>query len=196
MKKSLTLIALILFVATANVVFGQANNSEVVTIQTKLESSMFLNMATTPVVFDFNTIEDYENGMAATNKNSGNATEGAVISTSNWNLSVVAQSPMVHEDGTTELPIDNIGLTVDFTGYNKVKNYAKNQAVALATSETMILGKQGNKSNAGDEEANSFVIYWEMGTGNGSMRSESLMEQDLKKGNYNMDVAFVLTEVI
>lgn len=196
MKKSFTLLATIILFTIGNFAFGQANDSEVVTIQAKLESTMLLNMGTNPVVFDFNTLSDYENGMAATNKSTANSTEGAVIATSNWKLSVVAQTPMMHEDGQSQISTDNIGLTVDFTGYNKVKNYAKNQAMALTDAETVIIGKQGNKSNAGDEDANSFVIYWEMGTGNGTMKSESLMEQDFKKGNYNMDVAFVLTEVI
>lgn len=157
---------------------------------------MFLNLSTTPIMFDFTSIEDYNNGVAAADKNASNITSGSVVSTSNWSLSVVAQSNMMHSDGLNEITTDNVGVKVNFTGTNKVKNYAKNNPLALETTETVLLGRQGNQSNAGDEDDNSFVIYWEMGTGNGNMQSESLMEQDFKKGSYNMDVAFVLTEVI
>ncbi len=196
MKKLISLLTVIVFASAMNIVFGQANDSEVVTINVKMESTMFLNLSTTPIMFDFTSIEDYNNGVAAADKNASNITSGSVVSTSNWSLSVVAQSNMMHSDGLNEITTDNVGVKVNFTGTNKVKNYAKNNPLALETTETVLLGRQGNQSNAGDEDDNSFVIYWEMGTGNGNMQSESLMEQDFKKGSYNMDVAFVLTEVI
>ncbi|MDD3011489.1 MAG: hypothetical protein EOL88_13925 [Bacteroidia bacterium] len=195
MKKIVLLLTVAITLAFSSPAFSQANDSEVITLKATMASTLVLNLESTPVAFDFYTISDYQNGMGADKSSGMNATSGNIVSTTNWALAVVAQSQMIHNDGISVLPMDNIGLTVDFTGYNKVKNYAKNHPLALSNSETTIIGQQGNQSNAGNEEANSFTIYWEMGTRQGNMRNESLMEQDLKKGNYNMDVAFVVSEV-
>eukprot|EP00034_Subulatomonas_tetraspora_P002741 GABW01004582.1.p1 GENE.GABW01004582.1~~GABW01004582.1.p1 ORF type:complete len:81 (+),score=25.89 GABW01004582.1:154-396(+) len=78
----------------------------------------------------------------------------------------------------------------------KMEVAAINEAKALESEEAVIIEQDGDASNAGDDEANSFTLYWEMGTQAGDMNSGSIFEQDLKKGTYNVDVDFILTEVL
>lgn len=196
MKTRTTLATIIFSLLISLSAFSQIGDSEVVTIHASISATIYLNLETTPVVFDFTTLSDYQNGISADKSAGTNATAGNVVSTTNWSMALVAQSEMIHVDGISTMSLENVGVTVDFTGSNHVKNYAKNTPVALASTETMILGQQGNQSNAGDEKANSFIIYWEMGTGEGNLKSETLLEQNLKHGTYNVDVAFVVSEII
>lgn len=71
----------------------------------------------------------------------------------------------------------------------------KEKPVALAEKEQIIIGNK-NQSNAGDDAANSFVIYREMGTQADAMNKESIFTQDLKKGTYQTEVAFIAREVL
>jgi hypothetical protein len=192
MKTIITTLAA-LTILTASI-FAQATDNEIITISANLNTTMALDVATEGITFDFNTLEEYENGMGG--KNGSYSTEVGISSTSNWEFGYKAATDFVHTDGTTTMPLDNLGVTITWTGTNNAKNYCNNNPLALENQEVRLLGQQGNQSNAGDEEANSFIIYWEMGTTDGNMNNESLFEQDLKKGSYSVDVEFIITEVI
>lgn len=198
MKKYITnkkIIATLTFsIAIAMSLLAQVNEVATITLTAQLNTTLAVNIATTGITFDFNTLEDYENGMGG--KNGDYFSEGEISSTSNWQLGHKASGQFLHEDGTTIMPLDNIGVTIDFTGSNKIINNCKNQPLALAEAETVLLEKKNNQSNAGDGASNAFTIYWQLGTGAGNMNDDSLFEQDIKKGTYNVDVEFIVTEVL
>ena len=194
MNKVSTILAVVFAIVFASNSFAQATDSEMITITANLNTTLALTLDNSAITFDFSTLDDYNNGLGGSG--SDFASEGSVSSTSNWKLGFKADDVFAHTDGSTTMPLDNLGVTVNLTGSNPVKNYAKNTPVALASEETMILGQQGNQSNAGNDNANSFTIYWEMGTQDGDMNSESIFEQDLKKGTYTVNVDFILTEVL
>jgi hypothetical protein len=176
-------------------IFEQPTDNEVITITANLNTSLYLDMGSAgymPIEFNFNTLEDYNNGLGR--YGSAYASEGSVSSTANRKLGFVAVDNFAHSDGTTTMPLDNLGVTVEWTGSNDVDVIAASKA--LADAEELIIEHDGTNSNAGDDAANSFTVYWEMGTKSGNMNSQSIFEQDLKKGTYTVDVEFILTEVL
>ena len=194
MKKVATIIAVVFAVTFASNSFAQATDSEMITITANLNTTLALTLDNSAITFDFNTLDDYNNGLGGFE--SDYASEGSVSSTSNWKLGFKADDVFSHEDGSTTMPLDNLGVTVDFTGSNDIDNLADGSAKSLESSESVILEHDGSNSNAGNDNANSFIIYWEMGTQDGDMNSESIFEQDLKKGTYTVDVEFIVTEVL
>ncbi len=191
MKTLVTLAATLLISLN---IFAQISQSEQITITASLNTTMALDVTNEPISFEFSTLDDYEDGLGG--KFSTYSTNASISSTSNWEFGYKASGQLTHSDGSTTMPLDNIGVTIDWTGTNSAKNYCKNTPLALDDENILLIGQQGNQSNAGDNEANSFVIYWEMGTTDGNMNDESLFEQDLKKGLYNVNVEFIITEVI
>ena len=192
MKKVATILAVIFAVAFTANTFAQATDNEVITITANLNTTMALTLDNSGIEFDFNTLEDYNNGLGG--YGSAYASEGSVSSTANWKLGFVANDDFAHTDGTTTMPLNNLGVTVEWTGSNDVDVIAASKA--LDDAEELIIEHDGSNSNAGDDAANSFTIYWEMGTKAGNMNSQSIFEQDLKKGTYTVDVEFILTEVL
>ncbi len=198
MKRLIYIIAAVLTITFAS--NTQAQNgvpekaSEVITITANLKTSIAMSMDKSPIIFDFVTLEDYKNGFSG--KKTGKHVSVVLISsTSNWNLSCKAQSEFKNVN-SGKMSLDNVGLTVENYGTNKVKSYAKDQPLALSKAETVILGHDGKNSNAGYFQDNSIVVFWEMGTRKGNMNNQSIFEQDLKKGSYSTNVEFVATEVL
>lgn len=192
MKKVTTILAVIFAVAFSANTFAQATDNEVITITANLNTTMALTLDNSGIVFDFNTLSDYNDGLGG--YGSSYASQGSVSSTANWKLGFVAVEDFTHSDGSTTMPLDNLGVTVEWTGSNDVE--AIDEAKSLESEEAIIIEQDGDASNAGDDDANSFTLYWEMGTQEGDMNSESIFEQDLKKGAYTVDVDFILTEVL
>ena len=191
MKTLVVTILAVIFAVAAN---AQVEKSEVVTLTARLNTTMALTLDNSPITFEFNTLDEYKNGLGGIEGDYRSA--GSVSSTSNWKLSYKANDAFTHADGETVMPLDNVGLSAAFTGSNKVSNKAADAPLALSSEKREIIGHDGNNSNAGDDEANSFVIYWEMGTAKGDMNSKSIFEQDLKKGEYQTQVEFIATEVL
>ena len=194
MKKVTTILAVIFAVAFSANTFAQATDNEVITITANLNTTMALTLDNSAIVFDFNTLDDYNNGLGG--YASDYSSVGSVSSTANWKLGFVAEDDFQHTDGTTTMPLDNIGVSIEWTGENDIDNNADDAAKSLEAEEAILLSQDGDASNAGDDDANSFTLYWEMGTQDGDMNDESIFEQDLKKGTYNVDVNFILTEVL
>ena len=200
MKKVFTLITLALISVVSFAADDQdpfipegVEKSEVITLTARLHTTMSLDMDNEGIVFDFVTLDEYRNGLGAYEGNY--ASPGIIKSTANWDLSYRALANFTHTDGSTTMPLDNVGLTAKFTGKNKIKNYS-DDPLALSQKRTKILGHNGLDSNAGDETDNAFTIYWEMGTMKGDMNEESIFKQDLKKGEYNTVVEFIASEVL
>jgi hypothetical protein len=191
LRKIVLAVSILLF---ATAVHAQVMNTQVTTVFANFNTTLLLNLDNSAIEFEFNTFEDYHNGVGS--HNGDYYTEGSIAATTNWELSFMAAEPFLHDDGVTTMPLDNLGVTVKWTGYNKVKNRAKNHAKSLESSEVLLIEQQGNKSNAGDETANSFILYWQLGTGDGNMNSQSIFDQDLKKGSYSTSVEFIVSEAL
>ncbi len=195
MKKLATIILAAAFViGLGNNTFAQVQDTEVITLTANLNTTLSLSMETAGITFDFTTLNEYKNGLG--NYQGSYESAGSVTSTSNWKLGYKAQGDFLHSDGNTAMPLDNAGVSVEFTGSNPIENNASSDPIALSLSEVILLDYDGSNSNAGDDDANEFVIYWEMGTKEGDMNAESIFEQNLKKGSYSTNVEFIATEVI
>lgn len=180
--------------ATTNNANAQVESSETITLTANLNTTLAMRLDNSGITFDFTTLEDYKDGLGG--YESDYASKGAISSTANWNLSFKADSEMTHSDEKTTMPLNNIGLIAKFNGSNDVDVKAEKDApLALTGDEQVILGHNA-KSNAGDEAANNFVIFWEMGTKNGNLNNKSIFEQDLKKESYKTNVSFICREDI
>ncbi len=196
MKKFVYIIAAVFAIAFINTAKAQVQTeAEVITLTANLNTTMSLNMNKKDIVFNFETLNDYKNGLGGYNE-ATYASEGFVTSTANWNLSFKAQGEFENENGGI-MSLDNVGLSAEAYEDDVINVYSgEDEPLALSTTETVILGHDGKNSNAGDADANGFLIYWEMGTKKGDMNAKSIFEQDLKKGSYSTKVEFIATEVL
>jgi len=198
MKKVATILAVIFAVAFTANTFAQATDNEVITITANLNTSLYLDMGSAgymPIEFNFNTLEDYNNGLGG-HDNFDYYHMAAISSTANWKFGVKAISSFEHSDNSTTMPLNNLGISIGWEGSNTVQNNVDGTPAALSTDEVILIEQSGDISNAGDYSDNQFNIFYEMGTQNGNMNSQSIFEQDLKKGTYTVDVEFVATEVL
>lgn len=147
------------------------------------------------IVFNFDEIAEYKNGIM----NAGQSSFIRVGSIYDWKLQVNADQNIFYgeNDGTHQMPLDNVGLTILSTGTNlddgtHIVNYAKTLPQALQSSEVTVLTK-GSGSNRGWGIQNAFTMNWEMGTKRGNMNNQSLLEQMLAPDVYNVNIILTLS---
>lgn len=194
MKKLMCILAVLLFFTVTTSSIAQVQESRTINLTSKLVTTISLDMSGTEINFNFVTIDDYKKGLGG--YEGDYSSWGSVSSTANWKLSFSARGQLTHSDGQSNIPLNNVGLRAKWTGDNRMKNRTRKRPLPLSEKETVILKKRRRYSNAGDENANSFVIYWEMGTRKGKMNKVSIFDQDLKKGAYRTEVDFFATEVL
>ncbi len=192
MNKKSILISLI-FLCLSLIGLAQVKDASVITLTASLKSSLSISIDQSPINFKLDTDDAYENGVGFDKQTYSSI--GSVSATANWKLSCKAINDFVHQDGMTKMPLNNIGIRAKYNGKTKVYNYADNAPQALSRKEIDLIGYDGIHSNANDKEENSFVLYWEMGTKKGNMNSQSLLKQNLKKGNYSTQIEMVVVEV-
>lgn len=190
--KTLAVSLFMLFISLS--VMAQVEKSEVITLTARLNTTMALNMDQSRVIFEFNTLDEYKNGLGGAKGEYSSA--GSISSTANWNLKFRALTDFMHTDGENQMPLDNVGLTAEFTGTTKVKVTATSAPMSLSKEKSDIIMHSEGGSNAGDFEDNTFIIYWEMGTRKATLNKTSILDQDLKKGEYNTQVEFIASEEI
>ncbi|MDP4184730.1 MAG: hypothetical protein Q8862_06150, partial [Bacteroidota bacterium] len=178
----------------SSTVVTPVTDSQAINLTAHLKTTIALDLDKSDITFDFVTLNDYQKGLGGLDGSYASA--GAVSCTSNWNLSARATGDFKHTDGTTTIPLNNVGLSVRFKGTNPIQNNTTSAPLPLSTTQATLIGYNGSNSNAGDFDVNSFTVYWEMGTGKGNMNHQSLFAQDLKKGTYSTQVEFVASEVI
>eukprot|EP00792_Barthelona_sp_PAP020_P001401 TRINITY_DN1221_c0_g2_i1.p1 TRINITY_DN1221_c0_g2~~TRINITY_DN1221_c0_g2_i1.p1 ORF type:complete len:197 (+),score=2.92 TRINITY_DN1221_c0_g2_i1:40-630(+) len=196
MKTLRTLIAVVLVAVVGMSASAQVARQDAKTINltANLNTTIALTLDESDIVFDFNTLADYKNGLGS--YDGKYASTGSVSSTNNWNLFFRATKDFKHSNNTDVMPLNNVGLTAKWRGTNAIVNKADKQTLALSKKETMILGHSNDGMNAGDHDTNGFTIYWEMGTKGNGMNGKSIFEQDLKKGTYNTQVEFTAREIL
>ncbi len=196
--KNLLLTAALMLMIFLNSITAQVNESEVITLTSNLNTTMYLDMSSAgymPVIFDFNTLNDYKNGLGGYD-NWDYFHMASINSTANWKFGVRSVSPFLHYNGNTEIPTDNIGITILWQGLNTIINNADEIPLGIIPSEKILLEYDGINSNAGDYYTNNFILFYEMGTQSGDMKQKSIFMQNLKKGSYTMDIQYVVTEII
>ncbi|MCF8370934.1 MAG: hypothetical protein K9H64_04880 [Bacteroidales bacterium] len=198
--RNLTLIAIA--VLTLTVVSNQANaqtadtDAGVTTLVANLNHALELTIDDAQVVFNFDELTDYINGVGA----GGDITmTGGVEATCDWKLDCAAAgATLVHqEESSYTIPIDQVGLkgTMD-GGYASNTSNLVTSIVPLTTDPINLFTTASTSvSNAGTDAQNAFTIYWEMGTGTGDMNGTSLFEANYRKGQYQQTVNFTLTEI-
>ena len=197
--KTLTLIAIAVVTLTAvsNQSFAQATDSETVTLTANLNTTLALALAGTGVEFTFDELSEYQNGI-------GEADEvtlmGSVASTADWKLEYKATAALTHSNGTNTIPLSQVGVRAAITGLYlgaaRSLEPAKTDPLALDNVNVVLFNKATGTTNAGSALDNAFGLYWEMGTQNGDMLTNSLFDANYVRGTYTTSVLFTLTEVI
>ncbi|MCL3782670.1 hypothetical protein EMN47_19975 [Prolixibacteraceae bacterium JC049] len=181
-------LAVLLAIASLGEVTGQVKSSYK---RNLFCNSVYLLMDASTVTFEFNSIEDYEKGLG---RNREYRTLGAVDARVDWELYFWANTEMVHEDGYTRMPLNNIGVTMEYLGRNRVRVNGRRRPITLKRREQWLIRPQGCWSNRGCYLNNMFFIYWEMGTCRGRMNKKNLYKQNLKKGTYRTEVEFAVVQ--
>ena len=195
---AICIIATVTLSVQSSTIFGQATDTESITLTANLNTTMALTLDATEVIFTFDDLSEYQSGIGANDEIS---LTGDVASTSDWKLEFKATTDLQHQthSGST-IPLNQVGLRADLIGNystgNKIDNQANNTPIALSSSDKTIFDKGNGNTNAGTSADNEFELFWEMGTQNGNMLNKSLWEQNYRRGEYQATVLFTLTEVI
>jgi len=160
--------------------------------------SLRLNILSgTSIEFNFDSMDDWQNGI----QNEGQATYIRVGSLGNWKLEFAANETQFYGtiDPLNQMPLDNLGLMVASSGTNQddgsnIINYARTAPLALSNSEVLILAN-GPMGNKGHGIRNSFILNWEIGTTDGNMNPQSILQQLIEADNYIVNITLTLTAV-
>jgi len=182
-----------------NVSYGQAvDDRTIVPVAVTLSSILRLNVVSGGnIEFNFNTLADYENGIA---NNAEYDTRFTVASSVDWDVDIHAEDgTLVATDdmGGTGMPLDNIGYHLmesdgTYPGDFNV-NSTDDEPAALDDDAIILVGYDGDNSNAGDINQNDFTIHWRCGTSDGNnMNALSLLEQQLAADRYATNVFLIL----
>ncbi|MCL3782671.1 hypothetical protein EMN47_19980 [Prolixibacteraceae bacterium JC049] len=195
MKKLYTILATALVVLLGFNANAQVEKTGTVTITAKLNTVMSLDLtAGTEIEFNFNTIEQFRNGIGA---DGSLTTAGKVGSTANWTLSCAAVNLVHTEDESATIAANNVGVIAEYGGNNTAVSVLASETKALAAKvELLGYNTAANKTNAGTADENPFTLKWEMGTKRGNMYQTSIYDQNLKKGTYNTTVTLTAQEVL
>ena len=202
--KKITLILLGFFLYTGSVNAQAIDDRAVIPVAVNLNSILRLNVVSGgSIEFNFNTLDDYTNGINSGGTNPGYQTKFNVASSVDWNVYMYAEDATL--SGTDEvgsannMDIDNIGFHVDYDGTGVAAEYFyaaddPGNPVALTNDETEILvGFLTPNSNAGDISQNAFVINWRCGTNEGGgMNTSNILEQSLAADRYATNVFLLL----
>ncbi len=181
---------LMMFIGLGLASFGQAvADNALIPISITLNSILRMNVTSGGNIdFTVNTLDDYENGIDNTARYQ---TKFTVSSSRNFAVAMYAEDATFigSDDASNTMDLNYCGysLTSDGTYADGAENTlapATGSWAALSnTSATIITSGTGN---AGDINANSFTIMWELGTSNiqGATGGNA---NTLKQGNFPSD---------
>lgn len=121
----------------------------------------------------------------------------SVCATTDWKLMcevVGSTGDYIDELGGNggQLPLACIGKKFIWQGTNTITN-AFNMTQPLATGSIMALSPPPAGSNVGDFAANHFIIWWGLGQWQlPNMPDESLLDKQVKAGQYKVKVVYTL----
>jgi hypothetical protein len=198
MKKLSFLIAGMLLLTTTS--FSQVDDRAVIPVAVTLNSILRLNVVSGGnIEFNFNTLQDYTTGKAASAEYS---TIFTVASSVDWNVYVYAEdSELIGTDDATGgnvMELDNIGyrLTYDGSGASAadflIPSFTSTQPLTN-TASTILVGME--EPNAGDVNRNRFTINWRCGTTEAGMNPKTILEQSIAPDRYATNVFLILNPV-
>jgi len=189
MRKLLFTLALAVL---SQVSFGQAvNDQAIIPVSVTLNSILRLTVVSGGNIdFVVNTIDQYTNGI---NSGGGDArwqTNFTVSSSQDFDVTLAAEDAtlMGQDDPANTMPLDNIGFDLTASGGVIGTNWALPTAVLPLNNaaQDIVTGAAG--ASAGDATQNNFTIQWRLGTGEGTMNGQSLLEQSLSPDRYITNV--------
>jgi len=187
--------------------YSQAvNDRAVVPVSVTLNSILRLNVESGGnVEFNFNTLEQYENGINGLGSPDQYSTQISVASSVNWELQMGAEDGnLISTDDTSStggtMDLGYILYQITYTGSGAGGDYGITsstgesgpQALHQFGSGTPVITNNG--TNAGDVNKNAFRVDWACGVPT-SVEGEStgnLMGSALTGGRYSTNVFFVL----
>ena len=192
---------------SVNMSYSQAvNDRAVVPVSVTLNSILRLNIESGGnVEFNFNTLEQYQNGINGLGSDDQYSTQISVASSVNWELDFGAEDgSLISTDDTSStggsMALDYILYQVTLTGSGDPGNYfiysstgeSGPQALHQFGSGAPIIQNDG--TNAGDVNKNAFRIDWACGvpTSVEGNSAGNLMGSALTGGRYSTNVFFVL----
>jgi len=197
--KTFTLLFFLIYFATSgNTQIKEKKNKSTPSII----SSLSLDLQQQNINFNFIWFNDYVNGLGS--YEGIYSSKAQIISNINWKLSCKAKDKFIHSDGRTKIALNNIGISVFCKNMDGKVNKTLNSPLPLSKgNKTLLSYKEKNKTSSknskvedSDKETitDDISIFWEMGTKKGKMNKKNLHQQNLKKGNYSVDIEFILTE--
>ena len=181
MKTHIVIFVSFLFFASVTLpakLMAQLEESEVISLTARINEPIEINIDNTPVVFEFNSLNDYQKGLGATGTNY--STNAKITASSKLTMKVIPLKPMVHEDGFSILPLENLGFSTNIE--------KESSSVTHPLNESNLTNIEGNS------RSKDLSIRWEMGTKN--LASQNLQKQSLKPGIYTTEVMILFAEEI
>jgi len=203
MKRLILLMAGLLTTGTA---FSQAiDDRAVIPVSITLNSILRLNVTSGGnIEFNFNTLDDFQNGLNFGGGSAAYQTRFTVASSVNWNVNMYAEdAELMGTDiaggGARTLLLNNIGYSIQQGGTAPLTEFTAPSAAAVVAltniPATVLVGYNGTVANAGDILRNSFVINWRAGTREPGMNSASILSQGVAADRYSTNVFLVLQPI-
>ena len=189
-----------------NISYSQAvDDRAVVPVSVTLNSILRLNIESGGnVEFNFNTLEQYENGISGLGTGGSNnrySTKITIASSVNWDLEMGAEDGgLVSTDtvgASAAMDLAYITYQTEYTGTGLTVGNEITVTSSYATGSETPLTQIGttdiienSSGNAGDVTQNAFRVDWACGTT--SAGAGNLMGSDLTGGRYSTNVFFIL----
>lgn len=196
MKKTFMFFLALGFATSA---FAQPGDQKEVQLCANLSAILELNCNpnnSEVINFDIVTKDDWNNGKESTDYSDFN-----VCATCDWKLTcevIGANGDVIDElsGNGGELPLACIGHKIIWDGDNDIKNNVAT-TLPLETGVNCVLEPAAGTSNIGDDTKNSFRIWWGLGQWSlPGMPDESLLEKQVKAGEYKVKVVYTLLPAI
>ncbi len=183
--------------------FAQAvDDRAVVPVSVTLNSILRLNIESGGnVEFNFNTLEQYKNGISGIGTNDQYSTKITIASSVDWDLEMGAEDgSLISTDDTTSgagsMDLGYITYEVQYTGSDystgeiTIPTSSGPSELKQISSSTEVIQK-GSASNAGDINKNQFRIDWACGS-MADNATDNLIGSSLTGGRYSTNVFFKL----
>ena len=188
MKQRLVFLALLLFLSAGGL------KSQIIPPP---NPGLYINIVSgLSIDFVFDTFAEYHDGI----EGAGQSTSIRIGAIYDWELGFRSGDGELVFTGAlpgNQKELNNLGVVVISTGTNEdgginITNFTQVGPLALASSDVLLLTK-GNLTNKGYGIENSFILNWEMGTGNGNMNPINLLDQVLPADIYTVSVVLTLS---
>lgn len=172
--------------------YGQAvNDQAIIPVSVTLNSILRLTVVSGGNIdFVVNTIDQYTNGINDTGSDTRYQTNFTVSSSQDFDVTIRADdaSFLGQDDPAHTMPLDNVGFDLTESGSGDATNFTLPGAIIplTNTAQNIVTGIAG--ASAGDATKNNFTIRWRLGTSEGTMNSNSLLEQSLDPDRYITNV--------